>query len=453
LLQADVSVAEKADGVRALDAREYYSAVFDRLLNCFDRSHYVVATGREIGEEGLDPAFPSIAEPVERLSDLARERALELHLPVVGEKSRSVLMPVDVELFLAQHNHRIYSSRASQRELLADVIPVIRFLEDLLRSRGIPYLLDYTPSGGHILFYTDVESRAGRALQAIGFVEEDLAEACSYTDPHDIRRWFGTSFEAARVFSGLAKLAEYAALLAMEAFRENEARGSLPVTIGDSHTRCINIDNSWSEGSPFMRCIRSPFSLHRKNRDRHGLSAPPLVDIVGCSFDGENAVEERNLDAVLDCMWDLSAAARHAERFSGQIPCAGDALIELVEDYRASELFSFHRQFEAEPPLPRGQALARARTTHGLSPATRQVLTAPNPAALQPRRLIRLVREFFLGARWKPRHVGNILRDLYEDPSFGWSWDFFRYPSDAKANYWARCYAAIALWAEGQLRV
>lgn len=93
-----------------------------------------MATGREIGAEGLNPVFPPVAEPVERLSVLARERALELHLPVVGKKSRSVLMPMDVEIFLAQHNHRIYSSRASQRELLTEVMPVIRFLGDLLRN-------------------------------------------------------------------------------------------------------------------------------------------------------------------------------------------------------------------------------------------------------------------------------------------------------------------------------
>ncbi|MGD8443105.1 MAG: hypothetical protein PVI94_06375, partial [Desulfobacterales bacterium] len=104
----------------------------------------------------------------------------------------------------------------------------------------------------------------------IGYLEEDLIQACIYIDQNDMRRRYGISLDASRVFSGLGKIAEYISLLTMEAFRHNASKGMLPVTISDSLERCINLDNTWSEGSPFMRSIRSPFSLHKKNQEKYG---------------------------------------------------------------------------------------------------------------------------------------------------------------------------------------
>jgi hypothetical protein len=51
--------------------------------------------------------------------------------------------------------------------------------------------------------------RATEELKKIGFLEEDLIKACNYIDPNDIRRWYGVLLDAARVFSGLSKIAEY----------------------------------------------------------------------------------------------------------------------------------------------------------------------------------------------------------------------------------------------------
>ncbi|CAB1076268.1 hypothetical protein D1AOALGA4SA_4065, partial [Olavius algarvensis Delta 1 endosymbiont] len=63
------------------------------------------------------------------------------------------------------------------------------------------------------------------------------------------------------------------------------------------------------------------------------------------------------------------------------------------------------------------------------------------------------VYDFCIRANWKPKHIGNVLRDLYQDPVHGWTQDFFRYPSEEKANYWARVYSAVALWRTGRLNI
>jgi len=437
-----------------MNTQEYYHRVIDRLKNCYQFTHYVIATGNELTAEVQDPVFPAIAKPVDRLEKLTVQRGLQVHIPVIGERSQSVLMPLDFEIFLTQENHKLYEDKETQRKLFDQIIPVIRFLENLFQSRGIPYLLDYTPSGGHILFQNLLGYRATEELKKIGFLEEDLVKACNYIDPDDIRRWYGVSLDAARVFSGLGKIAEYISLLAMKVFKDNESNGLFPVAISDSYDRCINFDNSWSEGSPFMRNIRSPFSLHKKNQEKYGkYCEPPLVDVIGTCFDGKIANEETNVDFILDCMWDLEMAANHAQKFSGFIPCSNETLIDFICEYKTSDLYLFHQDFESQEDIPRGFALEYAKKEKNIPDWTRQILYFPNPSALQPKKIIGFVYDFLIHANWKPKSIANILRDMYQNPFFNWTQDFLKYPAEEKANFWARTYSAVALWRTGRLNV
>jgi hypothetical protein len=437
----------------ALDVQTYYRTVIDRLRCALEYSDYCVASGRQLVDEGADAAFPALAAPLEGLEDLTVHRGLQIHLPFIGARSRHVLMPLDLEIFVSEENRRLYESTSEQRKLLKHVIPVIRFVENVFRSRGVAYLLDYTASGAHLLFLVALDSAAGRELAAIGDLEGDLIRACQYVDPQDLRRRHGVDLPAAYVFSGLGRIADYVALSAMDVLGAESANQGFPISVSDAYPRCINIDNTWNEGSPFMRCIRSPFSLHRKNQEVYGLDQPPLVDVVGCHFDGSIAVEERDVDVIQACMWDLQRAAKHAEQFSGWIPVAGDPLVDLVCEYRASALFAFHREFDRESDLPPGEALERALEDNSIADSSRILLTQPNPAALQPYHLIHFVADLLLEGGWRARHIGNVLRDLYQNPRYGWTLDFLLYPADEKANFWARTYAAITLWQRGALEL
>lgn len=437
-----------------MNTQTYYKRVVDRLKNCYQFSHYVIAAGYELVAEGLDPIFPAIAEPVDQLEKLTLQRGLQVHIPVIGEKSQAVLMPLDFEIFLTNQNQKLYEDRETNRKLFNQIIPVIRFLENLFQSRGIPYLLDYTPSGGHILFQNLLGYRATEELKKIGFLEEDLIKACNYIDPNDIRRWYGVSLDAARVFSGLSKIAEYISHLTMEAFKDNESKGLFPVTIADSHDRCINFDNSWCEGSPFMRSIRSPFSLHKRNQEKYGkYHAPPLVDVIGTYFDGINAHAQANIDLILDCMWNLEKAGDAAQRFSGFIPCSNETLIDFIREYKSSDLYLFHRDFESQEDIPRGLALAYAEKEKHIPDWTRNILHFPNPSALEPRKLQGFIYDFLIHAHWKPKHIANVLRDIYQNPAFNWTQDFIKYPAEEKSNFWTRTYSAVALWQTGRLNM
>ncbi len=434
--------------------QEYYSRVFGRLKNCFGGFHYVVAAGRDLLADGWDPSFLVAVEPVDQLEKFTVHKGMQVHLPIIGERSGSVLMPLDFEIFLLGENHKLYTDKESQRYWFKQMDPVFRFVEKYFRKRGLPYLLDYTPSGAHLIWRNPLGTRAAAELDGIGALEEDLIRACLYIDERDIKRRWGVSLGAAKMFSGLGKLAEYISLITISAFSDNEAKGLLPVTVSDSADRCINFDNSWAEGSPFMRSLRSPFSLHKKNHDKYFFfHHPPLVDVVGAVYDGKSAVEEPDMDRVVDCMWDLGRAADHAERFSGVIREAGDSLVDLIGEYKRSQLFEFHREFDLTEDLPRGEALERARRDGRVTPFARHMLFEPNPMALQPKNMMGFVYDMIIYADWKPKHAANVLRDLYIDPRYGWSIDFFKYPAEEKANFWARTFSSMALLKTGRLSV
>lgn len=434
--------------------QEYYYRVFEKLKNCFSGCHYVVAAGRELLADGWAPSFLVAVEPADQLEKFTLRKGMQVHLPIIGERSGSVLMPLDFEVFLLGENHRLYTDKESQRYWFKQMSPVFRFVESYFRKRGLPYLLDYTPSGAHLIWRNPVGTRAAAELGKIGWLEEDLIRACLHIDERDIKRRWGVSLEAARMFSGLGRLAEYVSLLAISAFKDNEARGLLPVTISDSADRCINFDNSWAEGSPFMRSLRSPFSLHKKNHDKYFMfHHPPLVDVVGAVFDGKKADEEPDMDRIVDCMWDLGRAAGHAERFSGVIPAADDTLIDFIREYRRGPLFELHAEFDRTEDLPRGEALEKAKRDGRVTPFARHMLFAPNPMALQPKNMMGFVYDLLIYADWKPKHIANVLRDLYIDPRYCWTIDFFKYPAEEKANFWARTFSALALWKTGRLKV
>ena len=66
--------------------QDYYNQVFDGLSNCFEPYDFFIATGIELEAEGADPAFPAIVAPLEHLAHYTIERALQVHLPIIGEQ-------------------------------------------------------------------------------------------------------------------------------------------------------------------------------------------------------------------------------------------------------------------------------------------------------------------------------------------------------------------------------
>ncbi|MCF8094058.1 MAG: hypothetical protein K9J79_01730, partial [Desulfobacteraceae bacterium] len=109
--------------------------------------------------------------------------------------------------------------------------------------------------------------------------------------------------------------------------------------------------------------------------------------------------------------------------------------------------------FDRQQDLARGRAVESAKNEPHIPDWTREILDSPNPSALQPAKLIGFVHDFLIHAGWQPKHIANILRDLYQNPDFNWTQDFFKHPAEEKANFWARTYSAVALWKTGRLHI
>ncbi|MBI4872744.1 MAG: hypothetical protein HY814_14390 [Candidatus Riflebacteria bacterium] len=434
-----------------MDHREYYAQVFDRLCNSFDHSHLVLAHGPELIKRGWNPDGLLVTfEPVENLHDLTVREGMEVFIPIVG-RDRSILAPIDFEIFLSHENMQIYADPGSQCHFHKKHIePVSNFFERFMQSYAIPYLLDLTPSGGHVLFHVEPGTPAYRALASIGYLERELVEAYDFRDPDDLKRHDPCGFEAGSVFSGIGRLWHYVALLAKQELRSDE----MPITICDSEEKCVNIDNSWQADPAYMRIMRAPHSLHKKNTHKHhmldeyGTPLPPLCDVSRTFYDGHSSVTHPDLPHLVECMWDFEMAVEHSRHFTGHIPVANDNVAALVDDYRKTGLYRFACDFDATDELALGEALHRARRDHRLSEKSRHSLERPNPRLLQPNVLKKFVADL-VDCGWHPRHIGSLINDLYLDHRYRWHTNWFKYTSRTRANYWARTYASVHLLEQG----
>ena len=147
-----------------------------------------------------------------------QERELQVHLPIIGKNSQSVLMSIDFEICLSEDNCKLYSDKETQREYFSQTIPVIDVIKRIFTDGGMPFLLDYAPSGGDILFHNPLNHRYSAELNKIGYMENDVIKVCNQKIPDNPRRHNCTFLEAASVFSILTKIAEHISLLAMKEF-------------------------------------------------------------------------------------------------------------------------------------------------------------------------------------------------------------------------------------------
>ncbi len=439
-----------------MNAGAYYRAIFPGLKQSFERSERVLGYGRElIARMGFGPYdLPVTVQPVKELWKLAVEWELEVFVPVLGRGA--VLFPFDFEVALKHENSKLYAGPDSQRHYIRKyIVPVAQYLERHFQERAVPYLMDFTPSGGHLLFYALRGTAGWDAVRDIGALENDLRAAYAWTDASgaDVKRLRPVSDDEGRVFSGLGRLAEYIGLTIIR-----DARGTIDWTesdgmeihLCDAADKAVNIDVSWAGDPLYMRIMRAPGSLHKKNMNYHGITQyGPLTDAKVAYYDGHVPHRAGSYDDVLAAQWDLGRAAEHNARIPGYIPWANEGLVRLVADYRASGLFRLHQRFDRTADLPRGEARRRALEDGRLHEKSLSMIRHPNPRMLQPEALRKMVRDL-VDRGWEPRHAGNVIRDCYADPFFGWTQNWLKCPAETRANFWARIYAGAHALENGE---
>jgi hypothetical protein len=440
-----------------MNAQEYYRAILPSLRESFDRSDRVTGYGRELIQlMGFGPYdLPVTVQAVDQLEKLTAEWGLEVFLPVMGRDA--ILFPFDFEISLRNENHFLYAGPMGQAHFLTKYIfPVARYLERFFIERKIPFMIDYTPSGGHLLLYVLRGSEAWREAAAVGWLEEDLKTAYAWTDPDggDMKRLKPTTEEEGRVFSGLGRLAEYLGLKIVRdaaSFIEYGGPDDLEVHLCDAEDRAVNIDISWTSDPLYYRIMRAPAALHKKNMNYYHLTVyGPMADTKALYYDG--ITERRASDdphEILAAQWNLERAAEFNRRIPGHVPYADATLAALLREYAASPLCAVHRRTDATPDLPRGEARRRALGDAKLHEKTHSTLRHPNPRMLQPEALKKMVGNF-LECGWESRAIANVIRDCYIDPIFGWTVNWLKCPAETRANMWTRIYADVYRLEKGE---
>ncbi len=436
-----------------MNDRVYYECVYRKLKNVFEDCNWVLGYGEELIRYGWDPGSLLVtAEPIEQLRLMTVRLNLEIFIPIFGFAGQSVLFSKDAEIFMSDP-HYLYHNVGSQLHFFRKhIYPVILFETELLERHGVPHMIDLTPSGWHILFRVKAGTRAFQEIADIGYLEQELKQAYLYCDPHDIKRNPALGLKPGLVFSGIGRLKEYLSLKSMTYARQ---QAEIPITISDSEEKCVNEDITDTGDPGYMRIMRSPFSLHKKRR-RYITGSGSLQDVIMRVYSRrENSGQDlfiRDLDYLLECMWSKEMAVEHSTYFSGFIPYADDESVSsLVNEYKESDLYAFHRRFDTEPELPPGEALNRAMGDFKLSDKSRNFIAYPCPRALQPRALKKFVRDL-LEHGWHPKHVGGLINDFYHQP-LEWNTDWIKYVRKTRAFFWARIYGAVYYFEEGELKL
>jgi hypothetical protein len=228
----------------------------------------------------------------------------------------------------------------------------------------------------------------------------------------------------ARASVGLGFLIEHAA---RSLLRHASRQDTIPVVVngtivgsGRLGRECVSIDFS-HVGDPLdvrhMRAAFSAYQWHRLRPDLFGTlvadAVPPLVALPR---------ERQSLMTLLVRGRGLEAGRRAARRSAVFLPDGAAGAVRLLEEYSASPLSAFHREFYTSR-----RTLAGRRPTlqlASLPPCIAASLETPNDLLLKPEHIQHLVRGL-IARGWRAAQIAALVQESYEaDRAWGdrWSW-------------------------------
>jgi hypothetical protein len=424
------------------------------MQNAFSTSHFVLGYGRELIQRGWDPnGLLVTVEPKANLEALTVEQGLDVFVPVMNSSKGAlfdnetaeidnIIMPFDFEIYVNDY-FKLYNPTAQKYYFNRDVIPVASFLLDFFNSFGIPHILDWTPSGGHILTKVVKGTSSWNNLKNTGYVNNRTFGAYNYLDYSDLKRNPAVGIEAASVFHGLCFIAEYIGIETLKKFGSTNR-----VTFWDNQQKSgLSIDISWTACSGFMRIIRSPFSAHKKISQRYGISNDILIDVMGRYFDGSNDVYHEhlgfNIEKIIDLMWDFESAVDYSYNFTGYIPEVTYQFDRLIQDFLNADLHELYNFCYTKPDIDIDYLIRHVKTDPRLNWKTVNMLEYPHSRMLDPN----AVKKFIGDLIFNDYHPGNIMDiiDYCYNLPFDWGRDNLKDPPVIKAEAFVRHFTAVNL--------
>ena len=281
-----------------------------------------------------------------------------------------------------------------------DVEPVYRAVCTELTRLGLPLLDVMTGRGYHFAGKVPLESQVVSAVSSIA--------------PPD-----APSIQRSHI--GLGMLLEH---LAHNIYRR-ASRHRIPVVIdgvevgrGGVGRETVSLDLS-GYGDPVgvrqMRVAYSTYQSHRVRPDIFGLYAAREVPILA-------AVPRRgrSLFWMLEHARTADQAADLAECDDGNLPEVTTGMDHLFDEYNASPLAAFHREYYGTTIHEPGRwpDTYDRLSADGVVPCVGEALRAPNDALLKPTVLQQLTR-YLMARGWSPRHIAGLVWSKYAR-DYGW---------------------------------
>ena len=398
---------------------------------------YLVGFGETLKRIGYQR--PIMVVPTDRMDELI-DVGLDLFRSVWDREG--TLSILDIEYFSLDSLAPLYTDQVRYFEIME---PTFRAITDLFDEYGIPHLNNNTPSGYHFESKLPFATRAHGKLEKIGFLEETLKSQYASLPESDGKCTRRMTDAAALGYSAIGRLMEFFCHRVMLAAR---AHSELPITIADTAPGTtargregISLDITQYGDNLNMRSIRLAYSGHQKHKvyvNRVGMEVANGTPIYACVPRGKLGIEE-----IYDVRRSLESAREYAETVPAAIPRASRGWSRLVDDYRASPLFAFHRQFDSirHEPRRRWDQTYLNLELKRMPACVAMPLMNANPWLLMPTNILTVCRYFFsLG--WHPKHIAGLLKAYYSQGPF-WSIDWQHYNVEVRANFWARVYCGM----------
>jgi len=399
---------------------------------------YLVGFGEYLAQRGYQRPL-RVVDHQEDLPGLMEE-GLDLSRAVWD--SRATLAIWDVEYYNLDSWTDLYRK---QLKYFALMEPTYKCIEQLFSEYGIPHLSDTTASGYHFISLIPFSSPVHKRLEEIGNPEKSLREKYALIPGGDNKRRRPVPERDGNGYSGIGRLMEF---LSHRVMRMTRAHSELAIQISDIATahsergrEGMNLDITQYGDPLFMRTIRTSFSTHQKHKiyvGRVGEQAAKEIPVFATV-----PRDALSSEALFEIRRDLGRAAEHAASCSSVIPDGARGWGKVIDDYIASPLYTFHKEFDSiehEPPEKWADTYWRLDVS-SIPPCVANPIRNANPGLLVPTSIQNVCRILY-SKGWRPKHIGGLIRSYYEQ-NLGWGTDWSKYHAETRANFWARIYCGL----------
>ena len=351
----------------------------------------------------------------------------------------SLLVYVDLDYLNADSAGEAYLHPA---DCFLKLEPAYRGLCAVFDALGMP-MLDLVTGAGY--GFVGRIPLAGRAVARLASLAHEVPP---WHRTHARRRpiWAAASISEneAKAYQGLGLVLEH---VAHRVLVRAAATSAIPIVMnntevgmGPTGRECASIDLTHMGDPLDARHLRVAFGLYQKHRlrpDLTGAAAARMAPLVVLPR------SRRTLMDMLEQGRGLRQAAMQAARMRVAIPVVEEGALRMLDDYAASGLARWHREYygvRPHPPEAWSETYGRFDPA-GLPACAAACLEYPNDLLLRPGYVQLLVR-ILLARGWHARHIAGLVHAYYSRPDI-WGDHWRSLDPETWADFQVRVFAGL----------